>query len=144
MTSQQSTREISSLLSKRIGVNVGVIFVGVALVIVFGYFAYVYIQKTWAIIKNHTDVTKEQLSLEDPKKTSSMFNVDEDNEHYTNAKLDAIAEQEYSNFTKKLAEVKEFYKKYNNAVVQAGKEQKRDGKTDVVDEKMFLQEHDDY
>lgn len=139
-----SAREIANRLSKRISTNIGVIVLGIGLLCILSYLTYQRGSIIYKTVRDYNASTGMSLSVDQLSKQLPFSREVNDNETYENVEQDKMNEKEYTNFTKKLAEVKQLYKDYNEKVVKMGKDLNKDGSTEIIDERLFSKEHDEY
>jgi NurA-like 5'-3' nuclease len=137
-----SVPEQVDAISARISNNYWILLFGVAIIVIFGYLGYIQGRNIYARIKEYQEAGKQKINVSNSDIKGPLFDKALDNE---DEKEDAIESREDDNvlFSRKLDEVKKAYDYHNKEVID--KATKRNKKPDdIIDETMFLKEHDNY
>ena len=144
--SMPSNAEYISKLSAAINLNLIVGIFGIILLVVFGYIVFVNCFSLYDKLKTYYVITGEANPFfVSPTRTifkGTLFDKAQDNEKDNKAK-DATDESDYVKFTGKLQEMQESARAFNNEIKKMSAARKQPA-TDLYDNTVFLQEHDNY
>lgn len=147
MALHMSVEEIQSKLSSIRTSNYVVIILSLVLISLFS--ALIYFSGTNAVKRFQdylTDNNKSTTSFSQKKKQSNKNNNNEndnDDEMYQSSTKDEYGDSEYALYTRKINEMKTQYKGYNNAIEEMAQKKKQPA-VDLIDERIFTKEYDNY
>lgn len=111
-------------------------------VILLIYFIIAFAMTIYDSITNYYALTKDNDAKTTMNGRAAIASSDFDNEQYGDANGDELVD-EYNEFKRSMAKVKEVYADYNQKVAAYQKSLDKEP-TDVIDEKLMLREFDDY
>jgi len=102
----------------------------------------VFIMTIYDSINNFYAMTKSSETKINTNGRAAIASQEFDNEEYDELGNEELVD-EYNEFKRSMAKVKEIYADYNQKVTAYQKSLEKEP-TDVIDEKLMLREHDDY